>query len=80
MFPSHDHGTITFSNLTVDTELQVGAFVKIRFNRAAEPAYSGATMKQLPNTLAFPANTECVGVYEVNDDGEIDYYFYEVTP
>ena len=75
-----DAATITFSNLTVDTELQVGAFAKIRYNRASEPAYAGATMKQLPNTLAFPASTECVGVYEVNDDGEIDYYFYEVTP
>lgn len=75
-----DVATINFSNLTVDTELQVGAIVKIRYNRAAEPAYAGATMKQLPGTLAFPANTECVGVYEINPDGELDYYFYEVTP
>ncbi len=75
-----DAATIAFSNLIVDGELQVGAFAKIRYNRASEPSYSGATMKQLPGTTTFPANTECVGVYEINDDGEIDYYFYEVTP
>lgn len=71
---SNDAATITFNTL------KKGGVVKIWYNRASEPAYSGATMKQLPNTTAFAAATELVGVYEVNFDGEIDYYFYEVTP
>ena len=69
-----DEATIVFS------DIDFGDVVKIWFNRASEPSYSGATMKQRPGTLAFPSATECVGVYEVNIDNEIDYYFYTVTP
>ncbi|WP_431130427.1 hypothetical protein, partial [Flagellimonas flava] len=34
---ANDAATITFSNLTVNGELQVGAFVKIRYSRASQP-------------------------------------------
>lgn len=57
---STDAATITFSNLSE------GGKVRIKYNRASAPSYSGATPVQYPGTYsdgAWPANEDVVAVY-----------------
>ena len=75
-----DAATITFSNLTVDTELQVGAYVKVYFKRPTEPAYAGAVVNQVSSLGTFPADKECYGFYAIDPDGEIEKFFVQIEP
>ena len=69
-----DIATITFSNL------ELGQEIIIYYNRASLPTFSGATIKEMPNTEGFQANTELVFYGFVNPDGEIDGVYKEITP
>lgn len=69
-----DAATITFSNMGE------GHKVRIKYNRASAPTYSGETPTQLPNTFSagsWPANDDVEAVY-YKRFGTVYYFFKEL--